>query len=230
MPPSVPVPSLGAQRPHHRPLPASPVVVSPLPAAGVVWCQRAELPAPPACHLPPPLGDREGVLGGSLRGFGGNSGVLRGPRDPEDPTLRALSAPCSQSSTSMLGGMLSARFAMCFSNVVFPFLPAKEGLNTAGEGGGRVCDDSPSLPTAPPPPKGEGHPPVGSDEAVAAAGHDVKVGVDVELLPVGRDAELLQLRWGVRGVRNLHPPGIMGQPPHPPQPLQPTPAFPSIMV
>lgn len=225
MPPSVPVPSLGAQRPRHRPPPASPVVVSPLPAAGVAWCRRAELPAPPACHLPPPLGDREGVFGGSLRGFGGKSGVLGGPRDPGDPTLRALSAPCSQSSTSMLGGMLSARFAMCFSNVVFPFLPAKKGLNTAGWGE-RVCDDSPSLPTAPPPPKGEGHPPVGSDEAVAAAGHDVEVGVDVELLPVGRDAELLQLRWGVRGVRKA-PPEIMGQSPHPPRP---TPAFPCIMV
>lgn len=30
--------------------------------------------------------------------------------------------PCSHSSTSMLGGILRALLAMCFSNVVFPLL------------------------------------------------------------------------------------------------------------
>lgn len=71
-----PIPSPSAQRPRHRLPPASPAAVFPPPATGVVWCQRAAPLAPPACHLPPPLGDREGgVWGGGLRGFGGG---LRG--------------------------------------------------------------------------------------------------------------------------------------------------------
>lgn len=36
-----------------------------------------------------------------------------------------LDSPCSHSNTSMLGGMLSALLAMCFSKVVFPLLDRK---------------------------------------------------------------------------------------------------------
>lgn len=37
-------------------------------------------------------------------------------------TLEGTFLPCSHSRTSMLGGILRALLAMCFSNVVFPLL------------------------------------------------------------------------------------------------------------
>ena len=61
--------------------------------------------------------------GGLLWGRYGAEGLLGGRYGAGGAAMgRLWVSPCSHSSTSMLGGMLRARLAMCFSSVVFPFL------------------------------------------------------------------------------------------------------------
>lgn len=91
----------------------------------------------------------------------------------------------------MLGGMLRARLAMCLRRVVLPLLRNESFEDQA------ASKNKSLLPSAPP--LSQLQPllssPIGSHQPVAAAGDDVQVCVDKQLLAVGRDAELLQLQW-----------------------------------
>lgn len=167
-----PLPFLISQQQYHPPAPAVPEAVSPPLAASVAWCLHEELLARLVSHQPPPLqeGRRPDVSASptcQLRA------ILSAPLPP--------ASPCSHSSTSMLGGMLRARLAMCFRSVVLPLLENKNHENPATQG-------NPGLPLGPI------FSPVGSHQPVAAAGHNVQVSIDEQLLAVGRDAELFQLQ------------------------------------
>ena len=101
---------------------------------GLLWGQKGRYGV--AMGVGAPLWGQGGCyrvamgLGGPLWGPYGAGGAAMGPgrllwgRYGAGGAAmgRLWVSPCSHSSTSMLGGMLRARLAMCFSSVVFPFL------------------------------------------------------------------------------------------------------------
>lgn len=106
-----------ASQPHcPLPSPDEPGAVSPPPEASNGECLPSAPPAPLACHQLPPLTQTQVHDRVSEREQHGQR--LR--NDGEHILTGHL--PCSHSSTSMLGGILRALLAMCFSKVVFPLL------------------------------------------------------------------------------------------------------------
>lgn len=98
----------------HCPLPSQGELedVSPPPGALVGGCLPSTLPAPQACHQLPPLKEIH---------YKNKWAVTTAWQE----TLYCIykgHLPCSHNKTSMLGGILRALLAMCFSNVVFPLL------------------------------------------------------------------------------------------------------------
>lgn len=83
---------------------------------------------------------------------------------------------------------------MCLRRVVLPLLGNESFEDQA------ASQNKSLLPLAPP--LSQLQPllssPIGSHQPVAAAGDDVQVCIDEQLLAVGRDAELLQLRWSAK--------------------------------
>lgn len=103
-----------------------------------------------------------------------------------------VSPPCSHSKTSMLGGMLSALLAICFSNVVFPLL-CKDGERekeikqtrwssiTNAQGNVEKVNGWEDVP-------------IWSNQAISSSCDNQEVSVDKQLFSMSRYAEPFQLR------------------------------------
>jgi hypothetical protein len=106
-----PLPFLVSQQQCHPPAPAVPEAVSPPLATSVAWYLLEGQLARLVFHQPPPLQEGEGWASMPVPPVLGH---------PPSLLSHSPASPCSHSSTSMLGGMLRARLAMCFRSVVLP--------------------------------------------------------------------------------------------------------------